>query len=38
LRQEKIRRAAGSPPRGAQEALDEATGYRDEFGKLTDPG
>lgn len=38
LRQEQNRRAAGIPPRGAQEALDEATGYRDEFGKLTDPG
>jgi len=38
LRQEQKRRAAGIPPRGAQEALDEATGYRDEFGKLTDPG
>jgi hypothetical protein len=38
LRQEKIRRAAGIPPRGAQEALDEAMGYRDEFGRLTDPG
>jgi hypothetical protein len=38
LRQEKIRRAAGIPPRGAQEALDEATGYRDAFGRLTDPG
>lgn len=37
LRQEKIRRAAGIPPRGAQEALDEATGYRDEFGNLTEP-
>ena len=38
LRQEQNRRAAGIPPRGAQEALDEATGYRDEFGRLTDPG
>ena len=37
LRQERNRRAAGIPPRGAQEALDEATGYRDEFGMLTDP-
>ncbi len=27
LRQEKIRRAAGILPHGAQEALDEATGY-----------
>jgi hypothetical protein len=38
LRQEQNRRAAGIPPRGAQEALDEATGYRDESGRLTDPG
>lgn len=38
LRQEQKRRAAGIPPRGAQEALDEATGYRDESGRLTDPG
>jgi hypothetical protein len=38
LRQEQNRRAAGIPPRGAQEALDEATGCRDEFGRLTDPG
>jgi hypothetical protein len=38
LRQEQNRRAAGIPPRGAQEALDEAMGYRDEFGRLTDPG
>ena len=38
LRQEQNRRAAGIPPRGAQEAMDEAMGYRDEFGKLTDPG
>ena len=38
LRQEKIRRAAGIPPRGAQEALDKATGCRDESGMLTDPG
>jgi hypothetical protein len=38
LRQEKIRRAAGIPPSGAQEALDEATGCRDEFGMLNDPG
>ena len=37
LRQEQKRRAAGIPPRGAQEALDEATGYRDEFGRLTNP-
>ena len=35
LRQEQKRRAAGIPPRGAQEALDEAKGYRDEFGRLT---
>jgi hypothetical protein len=38
LRQEQKRRAAGIPPRGAQEALDQATGYRDEFGMLTEPG
>jgi len=38
LRQEQKRRAAGIPPRGAQEALDEAMGYRDEFGRLTEPG
>jgi hypothetical protein len=38
LRQEQNRRAAGIPPRGAQEALDAAMGYRDEFGKLTDLG
>lgn len=38
LRQEQNRRAAGIPPRGAQETLDEATGYRDAFGRLTDPG
>jgi hypothetical protein len=38
LRQEQKRRAAGIPPRGAQESLDEATGHRDEFGRLTDPG
>jgi hypothetical protein len=38
LRQERNRRAAGIPPRGAQEALDEAMGYRDESGRLTDPG
>jgi len=38
LRQEQKRRTAGIPPRGAQEALDEAMGYRDEFGRLTDRG
>ena len=38
LRQEQNRRAAGIPPRGAQEALDEATGCRDESGRLTDTG
>ena len=38
LRHERKRRAAGIPPRGAQEALDEAMGYRDESGRLTDPG
>ena len=37
LRQERKRRAAGIPPRGAQEALDEATGYRDASGMLTEP-
>jgi hypothetical protein len=37
LRQEQKRRAAGIPPRGAQEALDQAMGYRDEFGILTEP-
>jgi hypothetical protein len=37
LRQEQNRRAAGIPPRGAQEALEESTGYRDEFGRLTEP-
>jgi hypothetical protein len=36
LRQERKRRAAGIPPRGAQEELEKATGYRDEFGKLTE--
>jgi hypothetical protein len=38
LRQEQNRRAAGIPPRGAQEAWDEATGCRDESGRLTDTG
>jgi hypothetical protein len=38
LRQEQNRRVAGIPPRGAQEALDEATGCRDESGRLTDTG
>jgi hypothetical protein len=37
LRQEQKRRAAGIPPRGAQAALDEATGFRDESGMLTEP-
>ncbi len=37
LRQERKRRAAGIPPNGAQEALEKATGYRDEFGFLTEP-
>jgi hypothetical protein len=38
LRQERKRRcAAGIPPLGAQEALDQATGYRDAFGILTEP-
>jgi len=36
LRHEQKRRAAGIPPRGAQEELEKATGYRDEFGRLTD--
>ena len=34
LRQEQNRRAAGIPPRGAQEALDEATGWSDGFEAL----
>jgi hypothetical protein len=38
LRHERKRRAAGIPPRGAQEELEKATGYRDEFGRLTDLG
>jgi len=37
LRQERKRRAAGIPPRGAQEALEKENGYRDEFGFLTAP-
>lgn len=37
LRQEWKRRAAGIAPRGAQEELEQATGYRDEFGFLTEP-
>jgi len=36
LRQERKRRAAGIAPRGAQEELEKATGYRDEFGRLTE--
>jgi len=36
LRHERKRRAAGIPPRGAQEELEKATGYRDEFGRLTE--
>jgi len=36
LRQERKRRAAGIPPRGAQEELEKATGYRDESGRLTE--
>jgi hypothetical protein len=36
LRQERNRRKAGIAPRGAQEELEKATGYRDEFGRLTD--
>jgi hypothetical protein len=35
-RQERNRRAAGIPPRGAQEELEKAAGYRDEFGFLTE--
>jgi len=37
LRQEHNRRAAGIAPRGAQEELEKATGWRDEFGRLTEP-
>jgi hypothetical protein len=37
LRQERKRRAAGIAPRGAQEELEKATGYRDKFGRLTEP-
>ena len=37
LRQERKRRKAGIPPRGAQEELEKATGYRDEYGRLTEP-
>jgi hypothetical protein len=36
LRQERKRRAAGIPPRGAQEELEKATGYRDDYGRLND--
>jgi hypothetical protein len=36
LRQERKRRAAGIAPRGAQEELEKATGYRDEFGRLNE--
>jgi len=36
LRQERKRRAAGIAPRGAQEELEKATGYRDKSGKLTE--
>jgi hypothetical protein len=36
LRQERKRRAAGIPPRGAQEELEKATGYRDEFGRVNE--
>jgi hypothetical protein len=35
LRHERKRRTAGIAPRGAQEELEKATGYRDEFGRLT---
>jgi hypothetical protein len=37
LRHERKRRAVGIAPRGAQEELEKATGYRDEFGRLTEP-
>ena len=37
LRQEQNRRAAGIAPRGTQEVLDKATGYRDESGRLSEP-
>ena len=36
LRQERKRRAAGIAPRGAQEELEKATGYRDGFGRLNE--
>lgn len=36
LRQKQNRRAAGIPPRGAQEELEKATGYRDDFGRLNE--
>jgi hypothetical protein len=36
LRHERKRRAAGIAPRGAQEELEKATGYRDEFGRLNE--
>jgi hypothetical protein len=36
LRHERKRRAAVIAPRGAQEALEQATRYRDEFGRLTE--
>ena len=37
FRQEQHRRAAGIPPRGAQDELEKATGYRDDFGWLNEP-
>jgi len=37
LRHERKRRAAGIAPRGAQEELEKATGYRDESGMVTEP-
>lgn len=36
LRREQKRRAAGIAPRGAQEALEQATGCRNESGTLTE--
>ena len=37
FQKEQKRRAAGIPPSGAQEALDEANGCNDGFGVLTGP-
>jgi len=36
LRHERKRRAAGIAPRGAQDELEKATGWRDEFGRLNE--